>query len=85
MSPRTQAPMIQFAAKLSTIDTSSSMRLPERASRDLPSRGQVAVRGTINGHEFETVVEPDGSFGQRRPTACGSCASVVQWVDITVR
>ncbi|HKV88097.1 MAG TPA: YdeI/OmpD-associated family protein, partial [Candidatus Dormibacteraeota bacterium] len=28
-----------------------------------PSRGQVAVRGTINGHEFETVLEPDGAGG----------------------
>jgi hypothetical protein len=63
MSPRTQAPTIRFAARLSTIDTSTILRLPETASRELPSRGQVAVRGTINGHGFETVVEPDGSFG----------------------
>src|SRR5258708_21123691 len=63
MSPRTQPPTIRFAARLSTIDTSTILRLPETASRELPSRGQVAVRGTINGHEFETVVEPDGSFG----------------------
>jgi hypothetical protein len=45
------------------IDTSFILRLPETASRELPSRGQVAVRGTVNGHRFETVVEPDGSFG----------------------
>jgi len=63
MSPRAQAPTIRFAARLSTIDASSILRLPEKASRELPSRGQVAVRGTINGHGFETVVEPDGSFG----------------------
>jgi hypothetical protein len=63
MSPRTQAPMIRFDARLSTIDKSNVLRLPEKASRELPSRGQVAVRGTINGHGFETVVEPDGSFG----------------------
>jgi hypothetical protein len=29
----------------------------------MPSRGQVAVRGTMNGHAFETVLEPDGSHG----------------------
>jgi len=29
----------------------------------MPSRGQVAVQGTINGHEFRTVLEPDGDFG----------------------
>jgi hypothetical protein len=63
MSPRTKAPTIRFATTLSTIDTSTILRLPETASRELPSRGQVAVRGTINGHGFETVVEPDGSFG----------------------
>lgn len=39
------------------------MRLPEKASKRLPSRGQVAVTGTINGHAFQTVVEPDGMFG----------------------
>ena len=39
------------------------MRLPEKASEKLPSRGQVAVQGTINGHEFQTVLEPDGCSG----------------------
>src|SRR5947209_10313964 len=63
MSPRTQAPTVRFTATLSTIDTSTILRLPEAASRELPSRGQVAVRGTINGRGFETVVEPDGAFG----------------------
>jgi hypothetical protein len=63
MNLRTQAPTIRFDAKLSTIDTSTIVRLPDKTSRELPSRGQVAVRGTINGHGFETVVEPDGLFG----------------------
>jgi hypothetical protein len=39
------------------------LRLPKKASVKLPSRGQVAVRGTINGHRFQTVLEPDGNFG----------------------
>ena len=39
------------------------MRLPEKASEKLPSRGQVAVQGTINGHGFQAVLEPDGYFG----------------------
>ena len=63
MSPRTQVATIRFDATLSTIDRWTILRLPENASRALPSRGQVAVRGTVNGHEFQTVVEPDGSFG----------------------
>jgi len=39
------------------------VRLPEEASEKLPSRGQVAIQGTINGHAFQTVLEPDGDFG----------------------
>ena len=39
------------------------LRLPEKASAKLPSRGQVAVQGTINGRRFHTVLEPDGNFG----------------------
>jgi hypothetical protein len=52
-----------FEATLCTIDDSTILRLPEEASRKLPSRGQVAVRGAINGHDFETVLEPDGRSG----------------------
>ena len=44
-------------------ERSLSRRLPEEASRRLPSRGQVAVRGSINGYEFCTVLEPDGLKG----------------------
>jgi hypothetical protein len=39
------------------------LRSPEAASKKLPSRGQVAVHGTINGVEFQTVLEPDGNSG----------------------
>src|SRR5512135_1139038 len=56
-------PEVRFDATLHSIDQVTILRLPERASKKLPSRGQVAVRGTINGHEFQTVLEPDGSFG----------------------
>lgn len=37
--------------------------LTKDASAALPSRGQVAVTGTIQGRELETVVEPDGRRG----------------------
>jgi len=60
---RTLVPTIRFDAVLYTIDRSTVLRLPERASAKLPSRGQVAVHGTINGHRFQTVLEPDGNFG----------------------
>ena len=39
------------------------LRLPAEASTALPSRGQVAVRARLNGHDFETVIEPDGRRG----------------------
>ena len=63
MSQRTGAPTIRFDATLYTIDKSTVLRLPKQASVKLPSRGQVAVHGKINGHQFQTVLEPDGKFG----------------------
>lgn len=57
-----QAP-ISFAAELSTIEDTTLVRLPEHASEELASRGQVAVRASMGGHDFETVVEPDGRRG----------------------
>src|SRR6266568_4104611 len=63
MTQRTDVPAIRFDATLYMIDKWTIVRLPEKASAKLPSRGQVAVQGTINGHELQTVLEPDGSFG----------------------
>ena len=63
MSQRTAVPTIRFDATLYTIDKCTILRLPEKASGKLPSRGQVAVQGTINGHGFQTVLEPDGCLG----------------------
>ena len=63
MTRRAEVAAIRFDATLYVIDTSAVLRLPEAASKDLPSRGQVAVRGTINGVEFQTVLEPDGNSG----------------------
>ena len=63
VSPRRGTPTIRFEATLHTIDKRTILRLPEKASRKLPSRGQVAVQGKINGHGFRTVLEPDGNFG----------------------
>jgi Domain of unknown function (DUF1905)/Bacteriocin-protection, YdeI or OmpD-Associated len=63
MSQRTGVPTIRFDATLYAVDKSTILRLPEKASGKLPSRGQVAVRGTIQGHRFQAVLEPDGYFG----------------------
>ena len=63
MTQQTEGSAIRFDAVLSTIDTSTVIRLPDAASRQLPSRGQVAVNGTINDVAFQTVIEPDGASG----------------------
>jgi hypothetical protein len=61
MSQRKGVPTMRFDATLETIDERTILRLPEKASAKLPSRGQVAVQGTINSHAFQTVLEPDGN------------------------
>jgi uncharacterized protein YdeI (YjbR/CyaY-like superfamily) len=54
---------IRFDAALQTANGQTFLKMPKPASQKLPSRGQVAARATINGHAFQTVVEPDGNFG----------------------
>jgi hypothetical protein len=63
MTQGTGVPTIRFDSTLYTIDKWTILRLPDKASGKLPSRGQVAVQGTINGHVFHTVLEPDGHSG----------------------
>jgi hypothetical protein len=54
--------MIHFQTTLFKIAQWTILQLPEEASAKLPSRGQVMVKGTINGHELRTVLEPDGKW-----------------------
>jgi hypothetical protein len=56
-------PMIRFEAHVQGTGDSTILRLPDDASAKLPSRGQVAVKGVMNGHAFQTVLEPDGRRG----------------------
>lgn len=58
-----RSPTVRCEATLHAIDRWTILRLPAEASRSLPSRGQVSVTGTLNGHHFETVLEPDGAGG----------------------
>lgn len=60
---KTEVSTIHFEATLYTLKKWTILRLPEEASEKLPSRGQVAVLGKINGYEFRTVLEPDGYWG----------------------
>ncbi len=63
MSQSTAVTTVRFDATAETIGKTTLLRLPEKASKKLPSRGQVAVQGTIDGHRFQTVLEPDGGYG----------------------
>jgi hypothetical protein len=69
MAERTSArnasgePAIRFEAQVQGTGGSTILRLPDEASAKLPSRGQVVVKGVMNGHAFQTVLEPDGRRG----------------------
>ncbi len=54
---------IRCDAELLHIEGTLLLRLADDTSRRLPSRGQVAAHASINGHDFATVVEPDGRRG----------------------
>jgi len=58
-----EIPTIKFEATLYEIGEWTILHLPDSASKLLPSRGQVMVKGTINGHTLEKVLEPDGKWG----------------------
>jgi hypothetical protein len=53
-------PKIRFQSKLTAIGSQTILRLPEAASRKLPSRGMSVVEGTFSGHAFQAPLEPDG-------------------------
>ena len=53
--------VIQFKTKLFQIGPWTIALLPADASAGLPSRGQVMVKGTINGAPLVTALEPDGN------------------------
>jgi len=54
---------VRFESLVYNLKSQTIARLPEEESLKLPSRGQVAVIGKINGHDFKTVLEPDGYWG----------------------
>ena len=54
---------IGFDGRVEKIGDRAIVRFPAAASAKLPSRGQVAVEATLNGHAFATVIEPDGKRG----------------------
>lgn len=59
---KTQPVTIRFVSRVTIIKTTKLILIPESSSLKFPSRGQVSVRGVINGHAFDTVLEPDGRW-----------------------
>ncbi|MGK2896292.1 MAG: YdeI/OmpD-associated family protein [Candidatus Saccharimonadales bacterium] len=53
---------IRFETTLYTLRQWVILPLPKDESVKLPSRGQINITGLINGHEFQTVLEPDGRW-----------------------
>ena len=88
-APTTAA--IRFAGELRRIGRSTIVRLPDDASARLPSRGQVAIKGVMNRHAFQTVLEPDGRRGHwfrvdkklRRAAALSESETVVLEIEPT--
>lgn len=54
---------IRFISKPYKVGSWLVLHLPQSASSQLPSRGQVMVKGTINNFAFHTALEPDGRGG----------------------
>ena len=59
---KTTAATIHFDSPLVKIGDFVVAQIPEVESVKLPSRGQIFVKGTINDHPFEKVLEPDGRW-----------------------
>ena len=53
---------VQFEATLYTLKDWVILLVPKDESLKLGSRGQISVTGALNGHEFKTVLEPDGRW-----------------------
>lgn len=43
-------------------DSWSFLVLPKEISEKLPRRGMTTIEGTMNGHAFQTTLEPDGQL-----------------------
>jgi hypothetical protein len=84
-------PDINFETELYNINDWLIAKLPSDASKQLPSRGQVMVKGTINGHPIHDALEPDGDGGHwlhinddlQKATGIGSGDTVALEIEAT--
>ncbi len=53
---------IRFETTLYMLKDWTILPVPKSESVKLSSRGQISVTGLVNGHEFRTVLEPDGRW-----------------------
>ena len=60
MARRIPAMKISFESPLILIEPHTIVKIPIAVSRQLPSRGMVMVKGTLNNLEFQEPLEPDG-------------------------
>ncbi|GAB10725.1 hypothetical protein GOARA_061_01650 [Gordonia araii NBRC 100433] len=77
------ATAIEFDGRVEQIGDRLIVRLPDEASAQLSSRGQVAAAVIVGGHSAQTVVEPDGRRGHWLPV--DEVAGVVAGDDVPVR
>lgn len=63
MAQKTSPTVVTTVATVRAIKDRLIAPLPEDASTQLPSRGQVAVEATLNDHRTQLVIEPDGRQG----------------------
>lgn len=77
---------IRFKTTLYTLKDWTILPVPEDESVKLPSRGQISVTGRLNGHEFQTVLEPDGrwSHWMRATDELQKVAGVKSGDEVTV-
>lgn len=76
-------PTIRFVTTLYTLKDWTILPVPENDSVKLSSRGQVSVKGTLNGYAFQAVLEPDGRWSHwLRVTDAMQQATGVQFGDI---
>ena len=85
MASRTSDVPIRMTAEVERIGARRIVRVPTELSASLPSRGQVAVAGTIGGVDVVTVVEPDGAKGHWLDVAAGTVDDDAAEVAIDVR
>ncbi|MEO8316486.1 MAG: YdeI/OmpD-associated family protein [Pseudomonadota bacterium] len=91
--PKSAVQKIRFTARLQQPETpvkgmSAFLVLPASASVKLPTRSALTVEGTLNGHTFRAVLQPDGKKSHWLSVAAtllkGATASVNEDVTLEI-